>query len=434
MKKTTEQFTAEVLEKWGISVTGEYLGAHKKVSFLCPNGHANEATATNLLQRGYKCKECTTGYKVVTKMQWTKAKIEEATQLLQSNSTKKVAALLSTTVDAINNMLASHSISNPRERISELKLIEVLLAQDRELVEITGDTAVISCNKGHTHKQDIGNVIHKQINCPSCCFNEGVSKAEKTLREYIESIYNGWVVYNDRTILEGKEVDIVIPDLGIAIEFNGTYWHSEDKVGTKYHMHKTNAVEALNYQLIHIKDYDWVHNKEIVKSILASKLAKTNKIFARNTTLKPIPFPKEFLSNNHIQGAGQPTSTNYGLFYKDELVAVATYAKPRFSDEADLELIRFCSKLNTTIVGGLSKLLKPVSGKSILTYASRDYSNGKAYKKTGFKYIRTTEPSFEYYNKYERVSRYKAQSLDKNELLKYYKYYNSGNLVFIKPA
>jgi len=113
------------------------------------------------------------------------------------------------------------------------------------------------------------------------------------------------------------------------------------------------------------------------------------------------------------------------------LVAVATFAKPRFSNEAELELVRFCSKINTTVVGGLSKLLKPVKNSSILTYACRDYSQGNAYEKVGFKFIRNTEPSMEYFNKLNRVSRYKAQSMSEEDLKGYYKYFNSGNKVYL---
>lgn len=430
MKKTTEQYSKELLDKWNFTLTSEYTGAHGTVSFLCDKGHENVATATNLIQRGYKCKECVTGRKIIPKITWTEEQVNKTLQLLAYSTTEEVAKELNTTVSAINNMLSDKGLSNPHERLTELKLINVLLEQDRELIEVKGDNAVVTCSKGHTHSQDIGNLVNKQTGCPSC-FSLGISKDETTLREYIESIYNGWIEYKDRKILDGKELDIILPDIGLAIEYNGTYWHSEHHVPRLYHVDKTDKVEAFGFQLLHIKDYDWHTKRDIVKSIIASKIGITNKIYARNTTLKQIGFPKEFLDSNHIQGSGQPTSLNYGLYYNNELVAVATFAKPRFSNEAELELVRFCSKINTTVVGGLSKLLKPVKNSSILTYACRDYSQGNAYEKVGFKFIRNTEPSMEYFNKLNRVSRYKAQSMSEEDLKGYYKYFNSGNKVYL---
>lgn len=433
MKKTTEIYASEIRNKWNLNLTSEYLGAHSVVSFECPNGHSNEATATNLLQRGYKCKECITGYKVESKIKWTTELVEKLVETLKTNSTADTAKLFSTTESAINNVLAKNDISNPSDRLAEVKLLEVLKLQGREILsDFKGSSTLVTvkCSKGHIATQQASNIISHNTNCPKC-FSIGISNQEQELYEFIKSIYSGWIEPKDRTILEGKELDIVLPDLGIAIEYNGTYWHNEEKVGKLYHKNKTDSVETIGYQLLHIKDYDWIYKREIVKSIIRSKLGITNKIYARKCKLKSINFPKEFLDTNHIQGAGQPTSINYGLFLNEELIAVATFGKPRYDKQADLELIRYCSKLNTTVTGGLSRLLKQVSGK-IISYANRDYSIGKAYTKVGFKLDRVTDPGLEYYKRGVKLSRYKAQSMPEEELVQYVKYYNSGNLVFYK--
>lgn len=429
--KSTKAFSDELYNKWGLVLNSEYLGAHKPVTFKCNNGHENTAAATNVLQRGYKCKECITGHAVVSKMIWDSKLITSIVNDLSTYTTSEVAIKYSTTESAINNMLAKEGITNPRDRHKEQKLTAVLKTQNRQLINLVGDRATVLCSNGHTITQEPSNILQHNTGCPSC-FNLGTSKAEISLIEFIESIYSGWMLTKDRSILEGKELDVVLPDIGLAIEYNGTYWHREEKVGNAYHQDKTNRVEDFGYQLLHIKDYDWVSKQEIVKSMIRSKLGITSKIHARKCVLKAIQFPRDFLETNHIQGAGQPTSKNYGLFHNNELVAVATYAAPRFSDEADLELVRFCSKLNTTVVGGLSKLL--LKNVSILSYANRDYSNGKGYLSTGFKLLRVTSPGLEYYYKYEKLSRYKAQSMDAEHLSKYHKYYNAGNLVFIRYA
>ena len=57
----------------------------------------------------------------------------------------------------------------------------------------------------------------------------GTSIAETELSEFITSL-NVDIVTNERTILNGKELDIYIPSHKIAIEYNVLYWHSEKYV------------------------------------------------------------------------------------------------------------------------------------------------------------------------------------------------------------
>lgn len=438
MKKTTETFSKELRDKWGLTLISEYLGAHSTVKFLCPNSHENEAAATNVLQRGYKCKHCLTGYKVVSKLEWTDDLVLQMLDLLEVHTTTEVARMLNTTVSAINNKLADLELSNSASRLVKLKLLQQLKLQGRFLVsDFSSGKVLISvkCSKGHITTQQASNVIHHNTGCPTCFQAEGGSKGESSLLEFIKSVYTGWIELKDRSILEGKELDIVLPDIGIAIEYNGTYWHREDKVGRTYHKDKADATEKFGFQLIQIKDYDWLTKTEIVKSMLKSKLGIINtKIPARRCIIKRINFPKDFLETNHIQGAGQPTSENYGLYYNNKLVAVATFAPPRYDPRADLELVRYCTLLNTTVVGGLSRLLKQPNYSLLVTYASRDYSTGAAYKATGFHFSHYTAPGLEYYNRLEKLSRYKAQSMTSEELAKYVKYYNSGNMVFMKDG
>jgi hypothetical protein len=154
---------------------------------------------------------------------------------------------------------------------------------------------------------------------------------------------------------------------------------------------------------------------------------------------------KVFLDHNHIQGAGQPTSTNFALYNKEEIVAVMTFGKPRFSGE-DWELVRYCTKLGTTVVGGASKLFKNKPEGTGVSYAARDYSTGGLYKNLGFSFSHITEPGYAYYKRLERISRYRAQKHKLESLLPiydpklteyqnmelngYHRTYDSGNLVF----
>lgn len=451
-KKTTEEVAKELLDKYSLVLEGEYLGAHKDIHFRCVNGHLNKGLATNVLRRGYKCKECLHGRSIVPKVRWTDTELEKIRTLISTGtSTISIAEIFNTTANAIHNACAKHGITNNTKVVStKNKLANVLEHQERTLVSggaASHDFATIVCSKGHTATQYVGNVVYKDTGCPQCFAADGVSKQEQELRQFIEENYNGWIIYNDRALLEGKEIDILLPDLGLAIEFNGTYWHREEKVGQKYHLNKTTQVEAEDFKLLHIYDYYWSVKKDIVKSRVLSSLGKTNKIYARSTDLKYITGAEanKFMETNHIQGFVN-SSINLGLMYNDNLVAVMSFSRPRFSKSHDYELTRYASILNTTVVGGASKLFKHRPSGSIISYADRSYSTGDLYRKLGFVQTGATDPSYAYYNRTKRLSRYQCQKhllpasgllfdpdlteKQNMQLNNYYPVYDSGSLIF----
>jgi len=209
------------------------------------------------------------------------------------------------------------------------------------------------------------------------------------------------------------ELDIVLPDHKLAIEFDGLYWHNENVVENDYHLKKTEACESLGYQLIHIFEDEWRYKKEIVQSRLKGILGKNDKIFARKTVCKEISYKesKEFLEKSHIQGNCM-SKWQYGLFAGDKLVSVMTFGKSRFAD--GFELLRFANALDTNVVGGASKLLKhfvkdhPEISK-IVSYADRRWSRGNLYEKIGFKFLHKTDPSYFYRVGRVRKSRFEFQ-------------------------
>lgn len=447
MKKTTEQFAQELKQRYNLTLLSEYLGAHKPIEFLCENNHKNIGMATNVLQRGYKCKECLHGRTIESKLEWnatTLAKLQELVDQLVS--TEDIAKYFKTTKSAIDNACFKFKITRDRTKATEKQLLSILALQNRVLLssfQTVKDLVTIKCSHGHIAEQTAGNIIYKNTGCPQCFHAIGKSQKELELVEFIKQNYQGWIELSDRSILDGRELDIVLPDLGLAIEYNGSYWHSQAKVTKYYHQQKTNDVEQFGYQLIHVYEHN---NLNIVKSRLLQKLKKSQKIYARNCVIKSIQFPKEFLEQTHLQGAGAPTKVNYGLFYKDELVACMTFAPSRFNKDFEYELVRYSSALNTTVVGGASKLFKHANLQSVVSYCARDWSQGQLYKQLGFKLLYSTEPNYCYTNHMEHKTRYQCQKQLLAKWLKDYdpqlteeqnmqnnnwlKVYDSGNLVF----
>jgi len=249
------------------------------------------------------------------------------------------------------------------------------------------------------------------------------SKSEKEIKEFVKKYIT--VKSFDRTILNGKELDIFIPEKNIGIELNGLYWHSENGGKDRnYHLDKTTLCEQNNVQLLHVFEDEWKNKQDIVKSIIKNKIGMTKtRLYGRKCTIKEVDTleKKTFLNNNHIQG-NDKSSIKYGLYYNNELVSLITVGKSRYNKNYEWELLRFCNKLDTTVVGGFSKLLKHFRKNhngSMITYADKRYSNGSLYKNNGFDYLHDSTPNYFYLDKKiaKRESRIKYQKHKLKDIL-----------------
>ena len=83
------------------------------------------------------------------------------------------------------------------------------------------------------------------------------STAEDVLRQDISAIYKGTIKSNTRKIITPLELDIYLPELKIAIEYNGTYWHSsKNNKDISYHLNKSLLSRQLGIRLIHIYEFE----------------------------------------------------------------------------------------------------------------------------------------------------------------------------------
>jgi len=206
-------------------------------------------------------------------------------------------------------------------------------------------------------------------------------------------------------------LDIFIPSLNLAIEFNGTFWHSEIS-GNKnkvYHLNKTKSCIFKGIKLIHIFQFEWDTKKEIIKSILKNIIKKTpNKIYARECEVRDITLQCsiDFLEKNHLQGKDK-SSIKLGLYHKNELVSVMTFCKSRFDKKCEYEMSRYCNNLNTSIIGGGNKLfshfINSYRPNSMVSYSDRRYFNGNIYRQLGFTFVDNTSPSYFYLKEYKIV-------------------------------
>lgn len=213
-------------------------------------------------------------------------------------------------------------------------------------------------------------------------------------------------IQHDREVLDGKEIDILIPQFKLGIEVHGNYFHSYSPVATikgiedKYYSRdKFLLAKEKGISLLQLRE-DQIREKfEIVKSIIKVKIGKADRIFARKTRIVELDVEtaRKFCEESHISGYA-PSSIRLGLEHDNKLVSVMTFGKMRFSKQREeYELVRFCTSKNTVVVGGGSKLLKHFIEKysrNIITYSDCMVGDGDSYLKMGFEFSHMTDPGY----------------------------------------
>lgn len=208
----------------------------------------------------------------------------------------------------------------------------------------------------------------------------GDSEAEREIAAFVSSLSPD-TVRRDRSTIAPLELDVYVPSKKIAFEYDGLFWHSAgNEKSHKQKLLKTEACEKAGIQLVHVFENEWLSKRAIVESRIRNLLGNWDlKLFARKCEIREVD-PKTsriFQEANHLQGAAGARA-HFGLFFKDELVSLATFSKCRFDKTHEWELVRFCSKLGCHVVGAAGKLLKAFEKKwkprSLVSYADRRWS------------------------------------------------------------
>lgn len=219
------------------------------------------------------------------------------------------------------------------------------------------------------------------------------------------------------------ELDIVIPAHNVAIEVNGVRWHSE-VLGSKsrsYHLTKAKLAADHGYTLMQFYAHEIDRMSSLVTSMILSKCNMLPRIYARKCTARRITAREsaEFLNITHLAGSTGATC-HYGLYNDDGLAMVMTFTRSRYSKKHRWEIARMASKIGITVVGGAGKLLslfrREYSPESIITYADKRISSGRAYKSLGFEEIRHTAPNYWYFHTNDTTKLYSRQTFQKHLL------------------
>lgn len=235
------------------------------------------------------------------------------------------------------------------------------------------------------------------------------SAQECEIVEEIKRWYNDTIITSAKILSCNREVDILLPDDSIAIEYCGLYWHNDthNRITPLYHANKMKECQTLGVRLVTIFEDEWLHNPKLViqklKRIL--KCDKSDSIYARNTSVITEVDKKHkgiFYKENHIQGNDKSTHT-LGLIFNGTYVAMMSFIKRG----TIWELSRYASA--RSIPGGFSKLLyhfeKYFLPKVVISFADLRWSVGNLYSTNGFSLVHTAKPTYYYVRGTTRLHR-----------------------------
>lgn len=287
-----------------------------------------------------------------------------------------------------------HNFSNTQDFICKAKLLYGDLFDYKKVDYRGADIKIeIICKKHGSFFQSPHNHL-KGTGCPRC----GVfaSKFEIEIVNFIKTFYLGEIITNSKDIIPPMELDIYVPSLNLAIEFNGGYWHSEKFKPKDYHLLKYNLCKSRNIRLVSIWEWEIVKDKEKIKNFIKNIIVEKKKFFARKLHIKEVSIKeqREFLENNHLQGYVS-CSLAFGLYKEDELLQIMTL---RAKDKKNkiFEIGRLATKVGYFVIGGAERLFKNlqkmVDFKEIISYNNMDKFTGEVYERLGLIFENITIP------------------------------------------
>ncbi|MFW6172964.1 MAG: DUF7487 domain-containing protein [Elusimicrobiota bacterium] len=237
------------------------------------------------------------------------------------------------------------------------------------------------------------------------------NQTQKNIVKKISKFYKKKILFNTRKIIPPYELDIYMPQDKVAIEFNGSFWHSECMLpknqARNKHYNKTKICEEKKIRLIHIFEHQWIEReKQILNFIRSSLGANSIKIPARKCKITNSN-ESDFMEEYHIQGKPRGTLQWFNLVYNNKTVASMTAGKhhEKGGDTSVCVLNRLVFKKDRTVQGGASRLFKYFKQwaikngyRKIISWSDTSISYGNIYKVLGFTLDKEHRPGYFYYD------------------------------------
>lgn len=251
------------------------------------------------------------------------------------------------------------------------------------------------------------------------------SLQEKEIRSYINKYFE--TENNTRKYLNGQEIDILIPDLKVGIEFNGDFWHNEYGRSKLYHQNKSLLAKDNGITLYHIFEYEWHNKKELVINHLNNILHINNKIVEASdcnlcdvNSVEGEMFLKDNCLLNH-----DTTNLYVGFCFNDKLIGIAAVN----IYNTKLEVIDCCMKFGYCVNNYENILLSYLRNKydpnmivlkrDITHYGCGDYSS------IGLRLDSISVPNYIWCKDYDVITSTEFTIKEMHEL-GYYRIYDCG--------
>ena len=270
------------------------------------------------------------------------------------------------------------------------------------------------CNKLGIRSTEVISSCVREANCEDL-IQYVYSQMELEVYDAIHEICpDATIERNTHKVITPYELDLFLPEYKLGIECNptsthnsttNTFDHDAQPISKNYHQMKSNLCKEKDVFLFHIFGYEWTHKHDIIISMLRNILGKNSrKIYARNTEIKIVnnDVATDFLQMNHRQG-NTVSSVRLGLYFNDELVSLMTFGSLRHTigpafDDGCWELLRFCNKQDTSVLGGASKLfshfIKNYNPVTVISFSDIAHTKGTMYEKLGFQDLGSSEPGY----------------------------------------
>lgn len=167
------------------------------------------------------------------------------------------------------------------------------------------------CDMGHEYKTRVYNRTSGERGCVLCKGNKSIGEQE--VSQLVSELVSSEVILNSRSVISPYELDMYIPDKNLAIEFNGVYWHTEAQGKDKsYHYNKWKMCKDAGIDLVTVWEDSWRDNREVVETMLRSKLGvyDVNACDLTVVDVKTFREANDFFSVYHLYGSNLGNHTS----------------------------------------------------------------------------------------------------------------------------
>lgn len=280
--RTTEYVISYITDLHYTPLLDNFIDSQTKFDVICPEGHIFDINWNNF-QQGRRCPYCSRNKKKTDEE--IKNKVNELGFELLNVIRKNRGVCLQIECNKGHSSYIQYGnlinrkkcpiCSNEEKKIKKEQLLDFLYNKKYEWIsgEYIDNCSLLQlkCENGHVFESYWRLLNDGYGCCPICNGNRSIG--EKEVSDLVSSLYSGTIIFNDRTqIINPKtgyylELDIYLPNLKKAIEYNSEWTHKNEN--TKYKdCEKIVQCKEMGIELMIIDDQNW-HN---------DKIEQTNKI------------------------------------------------------------------------------------------------------------------------------------------------------------